>query len=509
MKFSKSCNILIIVTGITLLAIFMLYLGMSINKQELISQFPIENYDQTISHWINPADKDYDLSLLTPAQQKMRKDELFVKYFGARSPWSSEYINQIFSKPLGEDLQTAENAKLDSLSNNNKTDENIQYGSNFIPHPPEWLQQIQYNMNLQQFTGKQFEAQYRGITVNNMQGRVLPTNEVSFNSHKIAGQGYPFDNLQAAMIWTGTPVYILGKTRDHSWSLVQTPNFIAWIESNGIAKADDQFVRAWVQQAEKNIAAITQTKLSIIDLESDTYRFTAYIGMLFPATSNTAGIRIAIPVADSNRSANIHYAQLSHQQAALIPFLPTPHHFADLMQQLINRPYGWGGMYAFSDCSAELKNLFIPFGILLPAHSSSQVDPESFIVKQVDLSQADINERLSWLAEHGHKFMTIVYIGGHVFLYLGNYTSPANPKETIILTYQEMWGLKPAKAIMNSDSRFIIGKSVLFPLLKSYPEKANLVSQANKAYFQLGYLDPAPDEVRQPLRIDLKSDVSP
>lgn len=68
-----------------------------------------------------------------------------------------------------------------------------------------------------------------------------------------------------------------------------------------------------------------------------------------------------------------------------------------------------------------------------------------------------------------------------------------------------MWGLRPVDA----DSRMVIGKSVLFPLQKVYPENPQLSSQANKTYFQLGYLDPLPKEMVQTNRIDLHVSVSP
>jgi hypothetical protein len=231
--------------------------------------------------------------------------------------------------------------------------------------------------------------------------------------------------------------------------------------------------------------------------------------MIFPAVDNTSGMRISIPIPDANRQAQIYHSKLTSQQAVIVPLLPTPHHFVEIMNQLIGRPYGWGGMYKHNDCSAELKNLFVPFGILLPMHSSNQVDPESFIVKQVDLSKMNVDQRLAYLSQYGHKFMTIVHVGGHVFLYLGNYTNPHNPKVKNILTYQSMWGLRPVNADVKSDSRMIIGKSVLFPLQKVYTENLQLNSQANKTIFQLGYLDPSPQEMVEPNRIDLQVSVSP
>lgn len=503
MRSSNKTKIYSILFIIILLAGSFLYI--TPKKPELISLFPIEHYSQTIADWISPSDADYHQTLLTPAQQKIRQDELFAKYFGARSPWSADYINRVYSKSFGEDLQSAEQEKIISFDNENKPENAIQYGSNFIPHTKEWIQEIKHNMNLQQFSHQIYNPMRRAIAIDNLQGRVLPTNDVSFFSHKIAGQGYPFDNLQASTIWTGTPLYILGETQDHSWSLVHTPNFIAWVKTNGIAVADKKFINNWQQQAKKQLVAITDTQIAMLDSEKNAYRFTGYIGMIFPGDKFKNGIRIVIPVVDANRRAQIYHVQLSHKQAILMPYLPTPHHIVGLMNRLIGRPYGWGGMYRHSDCSAELKNLFIPFGILLPMHSTNQVDPESFIVKQVDLSKQNMDQRLAYLAKYGHKFMTIGYVGGHVFLYLGNYKNPNNPKENVILTYQAMWGLKPEAA----DSRMIIGKSVLFPLLKSYPENPQLVPQANKAIFQLGYLDPTVEQMVQNNRIDLKTSVSP
>ena len=230
--------------------------------------------------------------------------------------------------------------------------------------------------------------------------------------------------------------------------------------------------------------------------------------MVFPADESAEGLRIFIPVADANRQAKIFHADLTKNQATPVPLLPTPHHFADIFSRLINRPYGWGGMYFTSDCASELKNIFIVFGIYIPIHSSNQVDSKRFPVKNVDISNATMDERLSYLEKNGHKFMTIVYIGGHVFLYLGKYPDPKD-HSTVLLTYQDMWGLRPKNSDSTTDARVVIGQSVLFPLLKSYPENLQLSSQADKSNFQLGYLDEPIEEMQQNTKINLYIDVSP
>jgi hypothetical protein len=127
--------------------------------------------------------------------------------------------------------------------------------------------------------------------------------------------------------------------------------------------------------------------------------------------------------------------------------------------------------------------LFTPFAIWLPRHSSDQVTRG----RQVDLSYAPKAERLAYLRDHGRKLLSLVYIGGHVFLYAGNYQRAG---KTVVMTYQEMWGLSPKPRIR----RAVIGQSVLFPLQLQYPEDPALTSQAAKKYFVVAQLDQMPAE---------------
>ncbi|KJV92634.1 nlpC/P60 family protein [Rickettsia bellii str. RML Mogi] len=127
----------------------------------------------------------------------------------------------------------------------------------------------------------------------------------------------------------------------------------------------------------------------------------------------------------------------------------TRHNMANLMSSLIGRPYGWGNMYFYNDCSAELKNLFTPFGIWLPRNSGAQAEfiKENFYT--VDMSAATSLERLSYLMKNGKPFLTIIHIEGHVFLYIGNYPNVHNKESTLMaMTYQNIWGLRPKTKIV-------------------------------------------------------------
>lgn len=462
-----------------LLIIFSLtvYAASCSSQENLISLFPIENYDQVVSHWIKPDSPDYDQSLLTEDMAKQHVGRFYNHYFGEVSPWNASYVSQILQLTDEDSIQTVEKSVIAHFDNEGKLVNEIGYGENYRPHDKAWINAIAENINIAQFNQLYYQATQRGIAIDNLAARTLPTEDMHLYSYTIPGQGFPFDNLQVSALWAGTPVYILGETRDKAWVLVLTPDYIAWVKSTGIAKVDEQFVSVWTMAAKSKLGAITQTKTSVITTSGD-YLFTAYVGAVFPAIKNEDKLTLLVP-AVKDHHAVIKHAVLASNQAAVMPLAATPHRFANVIDSLIGRPYGWGGMYFYNDCSAELKSLLTPFGIWLPRHSSEQVK----VGKMVDMSATSAEQRVAYLKENGKRFLTIIYIGGHVVLYVGNSSGNA-------MVYEDMWGLSP-----NPPSRrSVVGKSVFMPLLLQFPEDASLVSQAGKKYFQVSYLNEWPTD---------------
>lgn len=476
----------------TLAALFgIVCFGYANASDEIISLFPLENYNQNIMDWVSPSSPGYTHPVLTPAQQAMHKKNLVRHYFGDESPWSANFINFLLSQPAPNDLRALEENRIDSFTNQKQPESSIGYGENFRPYSEDWLLRIKENSQLNQFAALHYNPAKRAIAVANIQGRLLPTEDPHFYSYKLAGQGYPFDNIQASVIWAGTPVYILGETVDHAWTMVLAPSLIAWVKSTDIAKVDNAFVAQWRKAAQEKLAAITHTQVSIIDKENKLFRFSGYIGMLLPAVKHSNSIELLISVADQTRQAHIHHASLPAQKASIVPLLPTPQHFAIVMQQLLGRPYGWGSMYFYNDCASELKNFYATFGIWLPMHSTNQVNPEKALGTAADLSATEPDARRTYLMQQGHPWMTLIYVGGHVLAYIGSYPNPNDPAHTIVpLSYQNAWGLGPMKG---TARRAILGGSILLPLLMSYPEDPALTPQLKKATFQLLFLDQIPE----------------
>ncbi|WP_341789281.1 SH3 domain-containing protein [Rickettsia endosymbiont of Polydrusus tereticollis] len=246
-------------------------------NQGVLSLFPLDNYSQNITQWINPDDPHYNTPLLnTDIQQKHFK--LFYEHvYGELSPWNKNYVNKVLHKTSSGGIVTIIKDESIKFNNRGKTGKEISYGENFRPYTPAWADKITDNINITPFGNLNYSPDNRAIAVSNLYVRDLPTNDVNFYSNKIAGQGYPFDNLQMSSVWAGTPLYIIGTIKDKNWSLIMVSDVIGWVESNGIAKVSSNFVNKWQEAVKLKLAAITCTQTSIVDLEGQ-FLFTSYIG---------------------------------------------------------------------------------------------------------------------------------------------------------------------------------------------------------------------------------------
>ena len=183
---------------------------------------------------------------------------------------------------------------------------------------------------------------------------------------------------------------------------------------------------------------------------------------------------IYIPVKNTTNHALLKLGIIHTHAASVMPLAASKHNMNTIISQLHNRPYGWGGAFFYNDCSQEMKSIFTPFGIWLPRNSAQQ----TLVGTTLNLSAHSVDERIHILKEQGRPLMTLIYVGGHVMLYIGNKNDDA-------ITYQNVWGMTPE----THDKRYVIGRSVFLPLLKYYPENPALISQANKPIFKLVFLD--------------------
>ena len=452
-----------------------------------ISLFPMADYDQDVGHWINPANPNYDTPFLTPAEQRAHWDAYLARYFGTGehdpSPWNPGFITNRLYGSGGADIVDLQLRRIGSYDNAGKSRRTIGYGQNYRPHTARWLDDIERNMNLQQFgQAPRYTPNARAIATDALLVRELPTMDPSFYSHRLAGQGYPFDNLQISSVRPGTPLYVLGRSVDGDWDYVQSPDVQGWVLASGVGAVDDAFISAWSHRRSDAWGVIIAASTGVRDA-SATFRFNATAGTLLPLaqassdSSNQQQYTVLVPARNVDGRAVLREAQLPGSSLAPAPYAATPHHLAVLMKSLIGRPYGWGNMNFYNDCSSELQSIFAAFGVWLPRHSSAQMTAGAM----TDLSTKSPEERLDYLVRNGKPMRTLVYIGGHVMLYLGNATRDGR---TVPLVYQDIWGMRPA----DNSRRAVIGGSVIFPLLLSIPEDPSLESLAATRIFQVSVL---------------------
>ena len=461
-----------------------------VSATELINIFPMESYNQDVSTWIKPDAADYKQSLLSADYQKQRLQEFYRHYYSSAesdlSPWSRNYVNS--QLVTSESINIIQTERQILAGFNNPIDvKKTAYGENYIPYKAAWFAKIGRNMELDKPIELVYSNRKRAIAVDNLLVRTLPTSDPLFYSNKIAGEGYPFDNLQETSVFIGMPLYVIKQSADKEWSLVIASDDVGWVRTSGIAMVDDKFIATWQKAARKNIVA-TIAQNSLIDA-GGVFRGMAYNGSTFPlANKNESAYGILMPVADLKGNAQIIKAKIGQSDGVVMPLKLTPENIARIMRNQIGKQYGWGSMFFNYDCSAETKALFAPFAIYLPRNSGFQ----SLAGKTVVLDNLSSAEREQYLLKNGHKLLTLVQIPGHILLYIGNYANPNSAQhESVAMSYQNIWGMKTSA----NDTRYVIGGSVLLPLLAQYPEQADLMSfyDSARSKFRLVYLDQFPE----------------
>ncbi|MDO8953512.1 MAG: SH3 domain-containing protein [Gammaproteobacteria bacterium] len=316
-----------------------------------------------------------------------------------------------------------------------------------------WVQSIAKNMLLVDYSN----TDQLGIAVQNTYLRQLPTMGPRLNTRS-SGQRYHFDTLQISSVWIGTPVHILQISQDQQWALIKTVWMIGWVPYNAIAVVDSDFI---TEYQTGHYAAVVDNQSTITPSNSDD-AFTAYIGSVLPYDKTTSdGYDILVPEMGSNHQAIIDHADVSSTIVNQFPIAATPGNFARIIQQMMGEPYDWGGLHHNSDCSGMMMKIFTPFGIWLPRSSIAQASTGQY----VPLRRKTVLQRQKYLLKHGVPFMTLVYINGHIMLYVGKYHGQP-------IIFHNLWGL----ALPHRGFAFA-GKAVLTPVNVGASQRADTIVQ--------------------------------
>ncbi|HQN18555.1 MAG TPA: NlpC/P60 family N-terminal domain-containing protein [Syntrophobacteraceae bacterium] len=391
---------------------------------EIIEDIRVLPQDNTV--YLDPLTADSEA--VTPERQKALYEGFMCHFF---LPW-----NQAAS------LLNRERLILELARCRN----NPGYGENSRKHTGPWFDELARNADLETYPNRNL----KGITLDNSGLRLLPTHKPHFTSLRSDGTGYPFDNLQNSAIPANTPILIVHAARDGSWSLVDSHYGSGWLPARDVATVDPELASVW---EDSRFVAIKRDDVPVYDMDGS-FLFKTRLGAQFPLLDEEGeNYRIMVARAGEQRTARISHAVIPRDAAVRQPMKLTQANIARTANELVNKPYGWGGLYQNRDCSAMLKDLFAPFGLWLPRHSSDQA-LEGGAFRDLSLFAPEFKEEL--ILKHGVPFLTLIWVKGHIMLYIGSLNGR-------VMVFHNFWGIK-TRDIWGREGRKVVGHAAITSL---------------------------------------------
>ncbi|MDR2550936.1 MAG: SH3 domain-containing protein [Desulfobulbus sp.] len=315
------------------------------------------------------------------------------------------------------------------------------YGENRLRIEPERMQQLLALTDREHLPS----TDQPGIVVKPAFVRVLPTIRPFYEAPDDA----PFDQLQFAEIKPNEPVRILHASKDGAWLYIEASYANGWVEPDAVRLADaalrDRLRKADQLVVVKDFAEVRTEKGKILPQPK--------IGTLYPLIGEEQDHWLVEAVVGADdRRAVFTVARIAKADARRHPLPFTPEAVADIGNQLLKTPYGWGEMYRNRDCSATTRDFLLAFGIWLPRNSSKQINAGPS-VPLTGLSAIDKETRIR---EQGVPFRTLLHLPGHIMLYAGLRDGKPVALHTI-------WALR-AKTGNCPEQKYIIGRTVLTTL---------------------------------------------
>ncbi len=319
------------------------------------------------------------------------------------------------------------------------------WGENLLPRTPAFLETLRENAA----PPAALPAERTAITLRSAGLRSLPERRPFFLDPRLPGEGFPFDQLQVSGIAPGTPVRHLFHSRDGAWVLVDTPFAWGWLPAADTATVDEAFIDRWESLP---LAAVLEDGIPATRSDGRTL-FLAGLGTLLPSVGWEGRThRVLLPAADAEGAGVIVEGGLPATAAILFPLAPAADTAASLAGGLMGQAYGWGGDFGNRDCSAMTRDLMTPFGIWLPRHSADQAKAGDY----VELKGLPPAERERAILERGVPWFTLVWVRGHIMLYVGERQGRA-------LVLHNLWGLR-TRDWWEREGRLVIGRTVVTTL---------------------------------------------
>ena len=331
------------------------------------------------------------------------------------------------------------------------------YGENHKLRKKAWYEAQIRRSNFEEYD----TAREYAITTHNTDLRVFPTQSVIFYNPDSPGEGFPFDYNQNSHIKINTPLFVSHYSLDKAWVYVEANSLFGWLPVKDVVLMNktqrDSFKNG-------NYYVSTQDDFALFDKANN---FIEYIklGTIFPVI---AGELVTVQKNHQAGGTGVEFV-LSPANAQNVAPKPLKFNQANLNKvsnALIGEDYGWGGVLANRDCSAFTKDFFTPFGVYLKRNSSKQLEAGEYI----ELKELDNQGKKQRILEDAVPFMTLIYLRGHIMLYVGE-------KAGEPLVFHNIWGLRTLEED-DSVGRFIIGRAVI-TTLEPGKELPNLIQETS------------------------------
>ena len=300
----------------------------------------------------------------------------------------------------------------------------------------------------------------KAITLKNVNIRVLPTNSPMFYDPTQPGEGFPFDYNQNSSLKINTPIIVSHLSKDRAWAYIESSTVGGWVERGTIAYVDNDFIQEFKTS---NYFVSIKEKFPIYD---PIFREYVNVATIFPKKNN----KYIIAKKDDNQNAYISYIDLNNDEVESMPLAFNSENRIKIAKQLIDEPYGWGGLLNNRDCSSFTQDYFATFGKFLHRNSKAQLSNGKYF----DMSKLTNNEKKEFMKNNGVPFSTLVYLKGHIMLYIGI-------KENEPLVLHNMWSVR-LKDSNGRKYRHIIGKATVTTLepgkgIKDFDEDTNILNK--------------------------------
>ncbi len=277
-----------------------------------------------------------------------------------------------------------------------------------------FFDEIQSNFNLDSIPAV-IKPRY-GLIVHYANQRFFPTNQGLYAQKK----DIDFDEIQNSSLDVGIPVTVLHQSKDGQWLYTVSSSSSGWVPVQDIALCSLKELKNFNHPNFENFLVVTKSKADIfLDQKLTEYYDYARMGSEFViqnrVNQNIVAVHLPLRKEDGRLDLSTGYIQTKDIHEGYWPY--TARHTIGQAFELLNAPYGWGGMYGEQDCSAFLQEIFATIGIHLPRNSSAQAQAGK-LLEQFDKNFL-LKKKLELLSTEAVGGATILPLKGHIMLFLG------------------------------------------------------------------------------------------